>query len=90
MSGYDYEVFKTMVSIRFYKIAGFLAGFSTDFGQFSGMGSGNGNCIHAGLELRPMDTYPFYGGYDLGASTTWPGLFVHRIWIGYRFLRKPQ
>jgi hypothetical protein len=87
--GYDYEVFKALVSVKIYKVAGILAGFSTDFNQSPGS-LYNGNCLHAGLELRPLDIYPFFGGYDLGVSTTFPGLLIHRIWIGYRFLRKPQ
>jgi hypothetical protein len=88
-SQFFYEVFKATVSVRIYKIAGVIAGYSTDFGQFSDYGSGNGNCLHAGLELRPLDTYPFFGGYDLGISTTYRDLFIHRIWIGYRFLKHP-
>lgn len=86
-SQFFYEVFKATVSVRIYKIAGVIAGYSTDFGQFSDYGSGNGNCLHAGVELRPLDTYPFFGGYDLGISTTFRDLFIHRIWLGYRFLK---
>lgn len=84
-SAFDYEVFKAMISMRVYKIAGILAGYSTDFGQFSGMNSGNGNCLHGGLEIRPINEFPFFGGYDLGISTTWQGLLIHRVWVGYRF-----
>jgi hypothetical protein len=89
-SQFFYEVFKATMSVRIYKIAGVIAGYSTDFGQFSDLGSGNGNCLHVGLELRPLDTYPFFGGYDLGVSTTFRDLFVHRIWLGYRFLKHSQ
>ena len=85
-SGYNYEVFKTMVSLKIYKIFGFLLGYSTDFGYFSDIG----NCIHTGLELRPMNDNPLFAGYDLGISTTYPGLLIHRLWIGYRFLPKKQ
>jgi hypothetical protein len=84
-SGFTYEVFKAMMSVRVYKIAGILAGYSTDFGQFSQMYTGNGNCIHLGLEIRQMNEFPVFGGYDLGVSTTWQGLLIHRLWIGYRF-----
>jgi hypothetical protein len=84
-SQYYYEVFKTTVSVRIYKIAGILAGYSTDFGEFKDIG----NCLHAGIELRPSDVYPFFGGYDLGISTTFRDLFIHRIWLGYRFLKHP-
>ncbi|HUI91006.1 MAG TPA: hypothetical protein VLX68_02055 [Chitinivibrionales bacterium] len=87
-SQFFYEVFKATVSVQIYKVAGILAGYSTDFGQFSYYGSGNGNCLHAGIELRPQDAYPFFGGYDLGISTTFRDLFIHRIWIGYRFLKR--
>jgi hypothetical protein len=80
-SSNDYEVFKTMVSIRVFQVAGFLLGYSTDFGYFSDIG----NCIHTGLEIRQMNEFPFFGGYDLGISTTWQGLLIHRLWIGYRF-----
>jgi hypothetical protein len=89
-SQYNYEVFKAMISVKILKVMGILGGYSTDFGQFSGMNSGNGNCLHVGVELRPMDVYPFFAGYDLGISTTWPGLLVHRLWIGYRFLPQKQ
>jgi hypothetical protein len=84
---YIYEVFKALVSLRIYKVAGILAGFSTDFGEFSDIG----NCLHAGLELRPTDTYPFFGGYELGISLYQRDLFIHRIWVGYRLQKiKPQ
>jgi hypothetical protein len=89
-SQFIYEVFKATVSVRIYKIAGLIAGYSTDFGQFSGFGFGNGNCLHAGIELRPQDTYPFFGGYDLGLSTSYRDLFIHRIWLGFRFLKHPK
>jgi hypothetical protein len=86
-SQFYYEVFKATISVRIYKIAGVIAGYSTDFGEFSNSGFGNGNCLHAGIELRPLDIYPFFGGYDLGISTTFRDLFIHRIWLGYRFLK---
>jgi|WetSurMetagenome_2_1015567.scaffolds.fasta_scaffold00008_155 hypothetical protein len=92
-SSYDYEVFKTMMSVRFYKIFGFLIGYSTDFGEFSNFR--NGSCIHLGMELRASHANPIFAGYDLGISidalSQSQGLLIHRLWIGYRFLaKKPE
>jgi hypothetical protein len=85
-SQFYYEVFKATVSVRIFKIAGVIAGYSTDFGEFYDIG----NCLHVGLEVRPADVFPFFGGYELGFSTTYPGLIIHRIWLGYRFLKHSQ
>jgi hypothetical protein len=44
-----------------------------------------GGTLHAGLELRPSEDYPFFGGYELGFSTYWRDLIIHQIWVGYCF-----
>jgi hypothetical protein len=80
-SQFYYEVFKGTISVRILKIMGIIAGYSTDLGEFSDIG----NCLHAGIELRPADEYPFFGGYELGISTSQKGLIIHRIWAGYKF-----
>jgi hypothetical protein len=83
-ASYYYEVFKTVISIRLYKIAGAIIGFSNDFGQFSDIGK----TIHLGIELRPSDVYPFCGGYEIGISTYQRDYMIHRFWIGYCFQKK--
>ncbi|MBD3346912.1 MAG: hypothetical protein GF401_17805 [Chitinivibrionales bacterium] len=87
----DYQVFKTMVSIRTLEILGTLVGMSSDlenFGPLSDLydkSSVNGNCIHLGLELRKTDYSPYFGGLDMGISITNPGHIFVRFWFGYEF-----
>ena len=80
-----YHVAKGLVSIRFYKIAGFLLGYSSDFGGFQDMGG----ALHAGLELRHSNDYPYFGGYEVGLSTYQSVSFTHQIWVGYCFRAQP-
>ncbi len=81
-----YQVFKGLLSFRFYKIAGFLVGYGTDNGdEYS---PHLGNTLHIGLELRPSSFYPYYGGYELGISTTVSNTVIHRVWVGYKFINK--
>ena len=81
-----YEVLKALISVRFFKIAGAIVGFSNDLGEFSDIGK----TIHLGVELRPSDVYPYFGGYEIGISTQWSNLIIHRFWIGYCFKKKTQ
>jgi hypothetical protein len=78
------QIAKGLVSIRIYKIAGIILGYSSDFGS-----TDMGETMHAGLELRPSDDYPYFGGYEIGLSTYQRILFIHQIWIGYCF-RAPK
>jgi hypothetical protein len=78
------QIAKGLVSIRIYKIAGIILGYSSDF-DFNDMGG----TMHAGLELRPSDDYPYFGGYEIGLSTYQRVLFIHQIWVGYCF-RAPK
>jgi len=83
-----YQVFKGLLSFRFYKIAGFLAGFGTDHGDQNSPHLGN--TLHVGLELRPSNVYPYFGGYELGISTTVTNVIIHRVWVGYKFLNQTK
>jgi hypothetical protein len=80
-SAYHYRVVKSLLSIRIYKIAGLLIGYSSDFGGFKDMGP----TLHAGLELRHSDVYPYFGGYELALGTNQRILITHQIWVGYCF-----
>jgi hypothetical protein len=84
-SSYYYRVVKGLLSIRIYKIAGILLGYSSDFG-FKDMGP----TIHAGLELRHSDDYPYFGGYELALGSNQKLLITHRVWVGYCFRPLPK
>jgi hypothetical protein len=76
-----YEVFKGTVSLRFRSIAGLLLGWSYDTKNRSD----NGATYHAGVELRRSAVYPWYGGYEMGLSTTnslHSVSLIHRFWLG--------
>jgi len=79
-----YQVAKAQISFRIYKIGGLLLGYSSDFGGFTSMGG----TLHAGLELRQSDVYPYFGGYEVGLSTYRQISFTHQIWVGYCFRAK--
>jgi hypothetical protein len=81
-----YQVGKGLISIRIYKIAGVLLGYSSDFGGYKDMGA----TLHAGLELRHSDDYPYFGGYELAMGTNQRLTFTHQVWVGYCFRAKPQ
>jgi hypothetical protein len=81
-----YQVGKGLISIRFYKIAGLLLGYSSDFGGFKDMGG----ALHAGLELRHSDDYPYFGGYELAVGTNQRLTFTHQVWVGYCFRGQPR
>ena len=78
-----YQVVKGLASIKVLSIAGVLAGFSDDLGILSE----NGAMIHLGAELRKSTIYPFFGGYEIGVSTSkrTRDLIIHRFWLGYCF-----
>jgi hypothetical protein len=86
---YSYEVFKGTVSTRFRSIAGFILGYSSDTKNQRD----NGPTFHTGLELRPSEVYPYWGGYEIGVSpwssrhqtTTAVVTVIHRFWVGYNF-----
>ncbi|MBD3320557.1 MAG: hypothetical protein GF350_05610 [Chitinivibrionales bacterium] len=84
----DYQVFKTLVSIRTFGILGTLAGFSSDLENARPVDdyySFNGNCIHGGVEIRQSDAYPYFGGVDMGISFNHRGHIFLRFWFGYEF-----
>jgi hypothetical protein len=88
-TAYSYEVFKGTISTRFRSIAGFILGCSSDTKNQRD----NGPTFHGGLELRPSEIYPFWGGYEIGVSpwssrhqtTSAVITVIHRFWIGYNF-----
>jgi hypothetical protein len=82
---HGYEVLKAGVSIKMMDIAGVLLGYSNDTppNYFD-----NGATYHAGVELRRSEIYPYYGGYEMGISTSRHVSIIHRIWIGYGFVKK--
>ena len=84
-SAYYYRVVKSLLSIRIYKIGGLLIGYSSDLG-FRDMGE----TVHAGLELRPSNDYPYFGGYELALGTNQRILITHQVWVGYCFRAQPQ
>jgi hypothetical protein len=75
-----YQVAKGLISIKIYKIAGALLGYSTDFG-FKDMGG----TLHVGLELRHSSDYPYFAGYELALGTYQQVYITHQIWVGYCF-----
>lgn len=85
----NYNVFKTLWSIRVMGDMAGLIGLSTDLAGFKdhliGQGEDNGNVIHLGAEIRPIGSRALYGGYELGISTTWSAHILHRLWFGFRF-----
>ncbi|MBN2037543.1 MAG: hypothetical protein JW768_12450 [Chitinispirillaceae bacterium] len=90
---YAYEVIKGTASLRFRSIAGFILGFSRDSRNFRD----NGSTLHTGLELRPSKVYPYWGGYEMGASLNATRFerddsralsLIHRFWAGYTFSKK--
>jgi len=81
---HGYEVMKILISARIYNILGILAGYSSD----TPLRSDNGPTVHLGLEMRKSHYYPFFGGYEVGVSTTNFPAVIHRVWFGYRFVKK--
>jgi hypothetical protein len=85
-SAYYYRVIKCLFSIRIYKIAGVLVGYSSDFGGATFMGG----TMHIGLELRHSSEYPYFGGYELALGTYQRITFTHQVWVGYCFRGQPR
>jgi hypothetical protein len=79
----NYEVIKGSVSIRFRSIAGLIIGYSTDTKNFYD----NGATYHLGIELRKSRVYPYYGGYEMGISTSNHISIFHQIWLGFNVKR---
>ncbi len=85
----NYQVLKGLISVQIVHSLAGIAGFSTDLAGFDehiiGQREDNGNVLHLGAEIRPGESYPYRGGYDVGISTTWSAHVVHRLWFGFSF-----
>lgn len=86
-----YEVLRATVSIRFRSIAGLLLGFSKDAPHNL---RDNRSTLHGGLELRPSDIYPYWGGAEAGLSTSTTRnnsvSLMFRFWVGYCFKKQEK
>ncbi|MGA2506902.1 MAG: hypothetical protein ABSF80_05440 [Chitinispirillaceae bacterium] len=84
---HGYETIKGCISLKMMGIAGILLGYSNDSPPANAIDN-NGATYHAGIELRRSTIYPYYGGYEFGISTAHSISIIHRIWIGYSFIKK--
>jgi len=84
-----YQVVKAIALARLFGPLNAAAGFSSDFpGRWTTHGirdGDNGNCLHLEVALDRSAEYAFFGGYDIGISTTYRLSMLHRFWFGYVF-----